>query len=229
MRKLIFFVLFVALIGAGIVYFQRTHDSSSPSSSSAETPAQAEETPLSLEVDPNAPKPEADDFFIGNADAPLTVIEYFSLSCPHCAQFAKEILPKIKSTYIDQGKIRWILRDYPLNKPALEAAMVARCQSPLQYVGMLDYLFQTADQWLVQDPTPVLAKLAKNAGMDEPAFQKCISDESLRQKIIGSRASASVLGVNATPTFFANGVRISGSQSFEKFQATFDALLHNKK
>src|SRR6478752_7958683 len=86
-----------------------------------------------------------DDMYLGKADAKVTVIEYASLSCPHCANFNKDVLPKIKAEYIDKGLVRWVFRDYPLNRPAFQAAILAHCGSPMRYFGLVDTLFQSQD------------------------------------------------------------------------------------
>ncbi|HKF60269.1 MAG TPA: thioredoxin domain-containing protein, partial [Dongiaceae bacterium] len=97
-----------------------------------------------------------DDMYLGKPDAKITVIEYASLSCPHCANFNKDVLPKIKAEYIDKGLVRWVFRDYPLNRPAFQAAILAHCASPMRYFSLVDQLFQSQDYWLTQ-PDPLAA------------------------------------------------------------------------
>jgi len=231
-------IVLVLLVGAGTGYYfwkkpseiQNNIATSQTDASGAEVAPKAVSLDAAdLKPEENAPEPVADDIYIGSADAPVTIIEYFSLSCPHCAQFHAGVLPQLKKDYIDTGKVRFIYRDFPLNKPALAAAILARCQSPLQYSAIIDYLFQTADQWLVQDPIPPLAQIAKTAGMDDQSFQACMEDSALREKVVGSRADASTkYNINSTPTFYINKIKVSGTQAYEKYQAIIEALLKNQ-
>lgn len=236
-NKLVLLIILILLAagGGGYFYFNKPMvDGGTNATATVEAGSEAtKDVPLpdpgDLTPAENAPQPTADDIYLGNADAPITIIEYFSLSCPHCAHFHKDVLPLLKKDYIDTGKVRFIYRDFPLNKPALAAAILARCQSPVNYPAMVDYLFETADQWLVEQPLPALTQIAKTAGVDEAVFKQCIEDPALREKVINSRKEADEkYGINSTPTFYINGVKINGTQAYEKYQAVIEALLKKK-
>lgn len=176
------------------------------------------------------PDVHPDDIIMGDPKAPITMIEYYSLSCPHCAHFAEDILPQVKAAYIDTGKVRLILRDYPLNKQALQAAMLAHCLPPESFIGMTDVLFKSQQTWLVEDATQPLAALAKTAGIDDDKFAQCLSDKAMQDKIINSRKEAEEkYQVDATPTFLIMDQKLAGAQSYEVFKQLIDAQLQKVK
>jgi protein-disulfide isomerase len=158
-----------------------------------------------------------DDRILGNKDAPITIIEYASLTCPHCAHFAAEVLPKIKEKWIDTGKARLILRDDPLAEPALRAAMIARCAPPQQFYPFVEMLFENQGKWVMSsDYLAALKRLALLDGITPKRVDDCLADKTLEDKIVGSRLSATQqLNVNATPTFFIDGNKFDGDPSFE--------------
>lgn len=226
-RVALIVVLAAGLLGGGIAWWYQKGDSSGESAAVA-TDAEPAVDVSKLKPIENPPVLKGDDFVIGAADAPITMFEYFSLSCSHCAQFHHETFPKIKETYIDTGKVRLVLRDYPLNRQALVAAMIAHCQSPVRYLGIIDYLFQTQEQWAVQDFMAPLTKIANTAGVDSQAMQQCLADEALQKKIVESRQEgANSYQVNGTPAFFINGILVSGAPDFAVFKAVIDHALSN--
>jgi protein-disulfide isomerase len=159
------------------------------------------------------------DRILGKADAPITIIEYASLTCPHCAHFDVTVLPKLKEKWIDTGKAKLILRDYPLDEPALRAAMVARCAPADRFYPLIDTFFAQQEQWATsRDYRAALEKLVKLGGMSEKEFKACISDKKLEDQVAQSRLTASQqLGVDATPTFFINGKKFDGAPTVEAF------------
>lgn len=159
------------------------------------------------------------DRILGKADAPITIIEYASLTCPHCAHFDVTVLPKLKEKWIDTGKAKLILRDYPLDEPALRAAMVARCAPADRFYPLIDTFFAQQEQWVTsRDYRAGLEKLVKLGGMSEKEFKACISDKKLEDQVAQSRLTASQqLGVDATPTFFINGKKFDGAPTVEAF------------
>jgi protein-disulfide isomerase len=175
----------------------------------------------------NSPLAQAqpDDVVEGDANAPITMIEYSSLSCPHCARFQKDVLPQIKKDYIDTGKVKLIQRDFPLNKPAVQAAQLAHCAGPMRYSALVDVLFKTQDQWLNEQAVEKLAQIAATAGMDRPTFDACLANKDIEAKIVASRkAGEDAFQVNATPTFIVNGVKLEGEQSVDDLKALFAKL-----
>ncbi|MBV5270205.1 MAG: DsbA family protein, partial [Afipia sp.] len=141
------------------------------------------------------------EIILGDVAAPVTIIEYASLSCPHCANFHKLFLPDLKSQYLDTGKAKLVLRDFPLNKPAVEGALLARCVSPLAYWAIVGQLFSTQQQWVTEDSLQQLSKIAATAGISTDDFTKCQANEEAKNSILSSLAKAeSVFGINSTPT-----------------------------
>ena len=176
-----------------------------------------------------APAVRVDDIAMGAPDAPVTVFEYYSLSCPHCAHFHEDILPLVKAAYIDTGKVRWVMRDYPLNGPALQAALLAHCVGGDGFWGMLDILFRSQRTWLVEDALSPLAALASAAGIDQARFNQCIGDRHRSDQIMSSRREAADnFQINAVPTFLIGKEKISGAREFEVMRQLIDQQLATK-
>ena len=175
----------------------------------AATPAHALETP---QIRP-------DDRVLGKPDAPNTIFEFFSLTCPHCAEFEEHSYPKLKQEWVDTGKAKIVYRDYPLDQNALKAAMVARCAPPDRYAAFVEVLFQQQSVWGVQrDPTEALKKIALLGGISAEQFDKCITDQELSKKIVAEEYEAQTkYGVDSTPTFFVNGKKVVGALPYDDF------------
>jgi protein-disulfide isomerase len=169
------------------------------------------------------------DMVLGKSDAPVTIIEYASMTCPHCAHFAATTMPELKKRYIDTGKARYVLREFPLDPLAAAGFMLARCAAkgdPQKYYAMIDTLFHQQDQWVVQKPIPALQAIGKQAGLNEKDFNACLANQSMLDKIEQTRKTATdKLGVNSTPTFFVNGEKLSGDVSMEELAKKIDPYL----
>ena len=167
-----------------------------------------------------------DDRILGNPDAPITIIEYASLTCPHCAHFTNEVLPELKKKWIDTGKAKLVLRDYPLDEPALRAAMIARCAPPDRYYAYIDTFFGAQEKWVTaRDYHDALARLVKLGGMSREEFDNCLKNTALENKIVEGRLVASKeLDVNSTPTFFINGTKFTGAPTVEEFDKALSGL-----
>jgi protein-disulfide isomerase len=169
------------------------------------------------------------DHMLGKADAPITIVEYASLTCPHCAEFDKSTLPDIKKNWIETGKAKLVFRDFPLDRVALRAAMAARCAPPDRYFAFVDTLFQTQLTWERGDnPDEELGKIAKLGGVSDEQFKKCMADDKLADAVTASRFSAEKeYGIDSTPTFFINGVKMdpNGAQPYEVFDKVLTAAL----
>jgi len=167
-----------------------------------------------------------DDRILGNPDAPITIVEYASLTCPHCAHFTNEVLPELKKKWIDTGKAKLILRDYPLDEPALRAAMIARCAPPDRYYAFVDTFFGSQEKWVTaRDYRDALARLVKLGGMSREEFDNCLKNTTLENKIVEGRLIASKeLDVNSTPTFFINGAKFTGAPTVEEFDKALSGL-----
>ncbi len=165
------------------------------------------------------------DRVLGKADAPITIIEYASLTCPHCAHFENTVLPTIQKKWIDTGKAKLVMRDYPLDQLALRAEMLARCAPPNRFYPLVETLFATQEEWVTKDWRTQLGRIALLAGIDKKKFDACVSDKKLENEVAQSRLSASqVLGVDATPTFFVNGKKFEGEPTVEAFDKLLSGI-----
>ena len=171
----------------------------------------------------NAPPAEG-DMSMGPDTAKVTVIEYASASCPHCAAFYKDVFPALKTEYIDTGKIHFIFREFPHNDPALAAFMVARCAPKEKYFPLVDVFFNTQDEWL-KDPLAGLNKIAQQAGFTKESFDACMKNEAVAKAILEVRKTADGLGVTGIPTFFINGEMLDGEKTIEIMRSKIDPLL----
>ncbi|MBV8652876.1 MAG: DsbA family protein [Alphaproteobacteria bacterium] len=172
-----------------------------------------------------ASKLSSDDRLLGNPDAPVTIIEYASLTCPHCAAFETETLPEIKKEWIDTGKAKLVFRDFPLDGSAIKASLLARCAQPEHFYGLLETLFSLQLTWAHEgDPTEALGRIAKDGGIDDDTFRSCMKDDAMQNKILASRLQGEKeFGVNSTPTFFINGTKLVGAQPYAKFDEALKA------
>jgi protein-disulfide isomerase len=188
------------------------------------------------EADPNAPKADPDvaelmapgpleDIVLGNADAPNTIVEYASMTCSHCAQFHNEVFPSLKKEFIDTGKAKFILREFPLDGLAAHAFMLARCAGPDRYYPMVGGLFESQENWAVPGPEgkEKLMQIAKQAGFSQESADKCVADKAQFEKVVEVRQRAhDKFGVDSTPTFFVNGKRLTGEKSLKDFEAALE-------
>ncbi len=170
------------------------------------------------------------EMVMGEEDAPVTIIEYSSLTCPHCATFHRETLPKIKQTYIDTGKAKLVYRDFPFGALALAAAMVARCAGPAKYFGMIEILFRSQDKWsLSRNPLVEIKRVARFGGISAAGVDECLDNEPLMKSIQQGKAAAiKQFDVNSTPTFFIGETRIDGAQPYGEFEAAIEKALKEK-
>ena len=169
------------------------------------------------------------DMALGPADAPVTITEFASMTCPHCAAFNEAVFPKIKAAYIDTGKIRYVFREFPLDIKAAAGSMLSRCiakDDAAKYFAVTDLLFRSQSDWVAKNTTEALTRIGKQAGLSQQQVEDCLKDQSLLDKIVADQKYASeVLKVNSTPTFFLNGEKIKGETSFEDFAKKINPLL----
>lgn len=182
--------------------------------------AQAPQTVSSVVL--MAPHPLG-EMSIGNEKAQVTVIEYASMTCSHCAAFATETFPRFKKEYVDTGKVRFILREFPLDPQAAAAFLLARCAAngdANKYFALVDTLFHQQRDWAVQNAFPKLVPIMKQAGMTQKQAEECLANQKSLEGIETVRSNgATKLGVNATPTFFINGERVSGALTYDQMVA----------
>ncbi|HSM40030.1 MAG TPA: DsbA family protein [Afifellaceae bacterium] len=164
---------------------------------------------------------------LGAEDAPVTVVEYASMSCPHCANFHNTTWKPFKEKYVDTGKVRFFFREFPLNTPAYAVAMIARCAPADKYHEVIGKFFEEQDQWLQSgDMYQALLDRAMPFGFTKETFDACLSNQALVDGLNEIRTKAGdQFGVSATPTFFINGVRESGALSLEEMEKRIEPLL----
>lgn len=184
---------------------------------------------LAAEVDLSdlATPPELGEKALGKADAPVTVIEYASATCPHCAHFHAQTYPELKKLYIDTGKVRFVFREFPFDQLALAAFMLARCAPDDKFFAFIDTLFARQKDWVKrQGAREALLAISKSAGFTEETFNACLKDEKVARGIIAiQRKGAEKYGVDSTPTFFINGKLLKGAQDLSDFRKMIDAEL----
>ncbi len=158
-----------------------------------------------------------------------TALSHASMTCPHCAAFNENVFPKIKSEYIDTGKVRYVFREFPLDIKAAAGSMLSRCiakNDAGKYFAVTDMLFRQQNDWVVKNTTETLTRIGKQAGLSQQAVESCLKDQALLDKIAADQKFASeVLKVDSTPTFFINGEKIKGETSFEEFDKKIKSLL----
>ncbi len=190
-KRLAAVVLATALLFSGLIYFTR----------------------------PNLMNPSPlGEIALGNPDAPITIIEYSSVICPHCARFHTTTFPELQARYIDRGLVRYIFREYPLNDLDLFAFMLSRCAGNDRAFSLVDQLFIQRDKWVVDSPLSPLAEISRPFGMTEGALIACGNNKRIRNGILWSRRHGSKFGVRATPSFFINGEKYSGDMSIERIE-----------
>lgn len=168
-----------------------------------------------------------DDHILGNPDAPITMIEYASLTCPHCADFHNNVLPEIKKNYIDEGLVRLIYRDFPLDKVALRGSLIAACGPDENYFRIIGVIFNSQEQWATTaDPVAALDQIGRMGGLSAEAIDACTNDDALIQKILARAQEAQNLyGINSTPSFVINGQVVKGTLPYEEYDAILKEML----
>jgi protein-disulfide isomerase len=203
-----------------------------PAQPAVSTETTASTTPVEL------PKPEGEvdvaklmapgplpEVSLGKDDAKVTIVEYMSMTCPHCARFHNSVFEEIKQKYVDSGKARFILREFPLDNRAAAAIMLARCAPKEQYFPMVSALFKSQMTWATaEDGRAALLQMAKLAGFSEQSFEACLTNQKLLDDVNATREKGSKdFGVDSTPTFFINGKRYAGEMSVAEMSALIDA------
>ncbi len=164
---------------------------------------------------------------LGSPDAPVTVIEYASMTCGHCANFHSTTYKELKREYIDTGKVYFIFREFPLDTVSAAAFMLARCAPEDKYFDIVDLMFDQQRNWaFTNDPYSALLNMGKQLGFTEDAVKACLTNQEILDGVTEVRDyGSSTLGVNATPTFFINGEKVSGALSFDEFKTYVDKNL----
>ena len=169
--------------------------------------------------------PAHGEMALGSADAKVTVIEYASASCPHCAEFYHKAYQSLKKDYIDTGKVRFLFREFPHNQAGLAAFMLARCAPKEKYFPLVDMFFEQQEMWLAA-PQDGLFKIAQLAGMTKDQFDACLKNEEIAKGIIAERDRATdFFGIDGIPTIFVNGTKLDGEKTIEDMKKIIDPLL----
>ncbi len=212
------------LLGAASVAALSTVMGSAPVLAQRRSERGPDQVPVEALMKPGA----LPELTVGKADAPVTVVEYASMTCGHCANFHNNVYPALKEKYIDTGKVRFVFREFPLDNLAAAASLLARCAGGDATQAMISALFKTQEKWAFVrgNPVPELFKVAQQAGFSQERFDTCIKDQTTLDQMISARQHASEeFGVNATPTFFINGKRFRGRtdtiEAFDQALAPF--------
>ncbi|MDP4594402.1 MAG: DsbA family protein [Beijerinckiaceae bacterium] len=171
------------------------------------------------------------DIWLGKADAPVTIIEYASMTCSHCASFHAGTFKQLKKDYIDTGKVRMTIREFPFDPLAMAAFMLARCEGPAKRSAMIDLLFASQKIWAFsKKPLDALVDVSKQAGVSREAVEKCLDNKILYENVSKVRDAASKsFAISSTPTFFINGVKLSGDLPLADFAKVIDPMVAAKK
>lgn len=164
---------------------------------------------------------------LGSDKAPVTVVEFASLTCPHCAAFHNDTFEAFKKKYVEAGKVYFVYRDFPFDQPGLRAAMMARCAGPERYFGFLEVLFKAQESWAAaRDPQAELAKIGRLGGMGKEDFDACMGNKALMDGILKTELEAQdKLKVDSTPTFIVNGIKHAGNLSLAEFDKILAPLV----
>jgi len=217
MRRILPLILAALLLVGGGAYYFTQNSGSIPGVSIAE--AQTDDG----EVVP------APDMVLGEADAPITVIEYASYTCPHCANFHTNVFKDLKTNYIDTGKVRFVHREVYFDRLGLWAGMIARCAGETRYFGMNDLIYGGQKDWIgsgePQEVVENLRKLGRIAGMNDDQMNACLEDEAMARSMVAAyQTNAEADGINSTPSFIIDGESYS-NMSYSDFAAILDGKL----
>ena len=228
MKKSVMFAAALALVAAagGLWYTGKAANSGmTPISLNTDAPETTTAPATASSVASRVP-----DMILGQADAPVTVIEYASFTCPHCANFHATVWDQFKKNYIETGKVKFVYREVYFDKFGLWGAMVARCGGPEKYFGVADILYDTQKDWLASGEaagiSDALRKVGLKAGMTTDAVNACLNDNDMAKAMVAVyQANATNDKVEGTPTFLINGESHGGEMSYDEFAALLDAKL----
>ena len=166
----------------------------------------------------------------GDDDAPVTIIEYASMTCSHCADFHTETYPALKEDYIEKGEVKFIFREFPLDKLSMATSMLARCVDNSISLAFIDILFQKRSKWYSDNAIAELKSLSKQAGLNSEEFDQCLNDQELLDQLIMQKENAiKEFQINSTPSFIINGKVISGNKPYSYFKSEIERILDSYK
>lgn len=172
----------------------------------------------------SASTPPLPERVLGNADAPVTMIEYASLTCDHCKRFHLEVLPRLKEAYIDTGKVKLVYRHFPFDQVGMMGAILTECAPRLRFFGLVEVLFRSHDGWAHSlDPKAGLAQIGQLAGVSRSAFEACLADNKLSTAIAEELRTGQLQhNVNSTPTFVIGDTVLRGVRSYDELAKAID-------
>lgn len=220
MNRILGLVAGAVLLAGGAYYFTQ---SSTPSNALLPGAASAQTTSGETTT-------EVQEMVLGSEEAPITVVEYASYTCPHCASFHKDTFKQLKADYIDTGKVKFVYREVFFDRPGLWASMVARCGGQDRFFGISDILYQQQRQWTASgDPAQIaeaLRKIGRTAGLDDVALDACLTDADKAQSLIAwFEANAAEDGIRSTPSFIIDG-RLYTNMAYSEFSGILDDKLN---
>jgi protein-disulfide isomerase len=213
----------VGAAGAGYLVMQDRSTSSAPSPAASTSTAMVASSPQTTAAPQTAqadqPEIGPDEHVLGKIDAPVTIIEYASMTCPHCAAFHTETMPRIKSEFIDKGLVRFVFRPFPLDQLAARASLLAQCVPGDGYYSMLDILFRSQRDWsTAPDPDAALKQIGRTAGLTDADIDRCTADQAQFDRIIaGMQEAQSKFGIDSTPSFVVNGTKYT-NRPFDDYE-----------
>ncbi len=228
--KALWLVMVLFLAGA-LAACQRQGENKAADEGATDRPAAGGEKPAA--IDDETVTAGIPDIVIGSPDAPITIIEYASLTCPHCAHFAEAIYPKLKETYIDTGKVRYVFRNFILNPLDLVVSTAVRCQPRDVQWPLIEMLFARQAEWMRNlrsgDRETILSDVAavfRRAGVSRADFDRCIADKTLQQKLVdATKAAGERYDVHGTPTLILNGRTLPPIGNFEELSREIEKAL----
>lgn len=169
------------------------------------------------------------DMVLGNPDAPIEIIEYASMTCPHCATFHNDTMPQLKAEWLDTGRAKLVFREFPLDRLAVMASAVARCSGPDHYFGFIDVLFETQPTWArAEDPVGAIKQIVRMGGLDPAMVDACVADSAVIDGVIATRIHGEQnYDIQSTPSFVIDGEVHGGDMSFEEMDAILSDLEDN--
>ena len=183
-----------------------------------------------LEMESNIIDVSLEELTLGDPNAPITIIEYASMTCSHCADFHNMTYPDLKQNHIDTGEVRFIFREFPLDKLAMATSMLARCVDNEISMAFIEILFKNRDRWMSENALVELKNFSKQAGLDSNEFDACLNDQKLLDDLIAGKEKAiEDYKINSTPSFIINGKVISGNKPYSFFKSEIEKILADYK
>ena len=182
------------------------------------------------QMDSNIIDVSLEELTLGDPNAPITIIEYASMTCSHCAEFHNKTYPDLKKNYIETGEVKFIFREFPLDKLAMATSMLARCVDNEISMAFIEILFKNRDRWISENALNELKNFSKQAGLDSNEFDACLNNQQLLDDLIAGKEKAiEDYKINSTPSFIINGEVVSGNKPYSFFKSKIEEILAKYK